>query len=104
MRSSLEYNSIERRGKQEEDRGYICFGHACFTFMVSCGLVLQIIIKGVGLNEMILEERRALEENALLSKFAPQMLLAPMAVLKAKKAFKRDAMSTDLTIRAQLVN
>ena len=67
---------------------------------------LQLIMEGVdSMNERILDEQRQRElrpasKMALLSSM---LLPAPAAVLKAKRAFKRDMLSKDLTIKAQLV-
>ena len=57
------------------------------------------------MNERILEEQRQrdLRPSSKMALLSSMLLPAPAAVLKAKRAFKRDMMSQDLTIKAQLV-
>ena len=69
-------------------------------------LTLQLIMEGVKLmKERILEEkrRRELRPASKVAALASMLLPAPATVLKAKRAFKRDMISQDLTIKAQLV-
>ena len=57
------------------------------------------------MNFEILQRRR--QEEARVgsqSTFSTQMLITPLAVMAARKAFKRDIISKNLEIRAQLVS
>jgi hypothetical protein len=65
---------------------------------------VQIVIKGVDdMHERILKKRKE-KERQKLSVMSSKLIHTPMAVLKAKRAFKRDMVSKNLTIRAQLVS
>ena len=57
------------------------------------------------MNERLVRQRR-MEEQKLQGMFrqSSKLMLVPTAVLKAKKALRRDAMSQDLTITAQFVS
>ena len=57
------------------------------------------------MNDEILERRRREEMRVgSRSTFATEMLIAPLAVMAARKAFKRDLVSENLEIRVQLVS
>jgi hypothetical protein len=55
------------------------------------------------MNMRILAARERIKRQQL-SAMASKLTFGTMAVMKAKKAFKRQAKSEDLTIRAQLVS
>ena len=73
---------------------------------VCISLALQLLIKGVNkMNKRLLEKsRRRQEKGSSFFQVASQMVVSPLAVRKATIALKRDMLSKDLEIRAQLVS
>ena len=77
------------------------------TLTCACiSLALQLLIKGVDkMNKRLLDEsRRRQEKGSSFFQVASQMMVSPLAVRKATIALKRDMLSKDLEIRAQLVS
>ena len=87
-----------------------CLRTSCLHLMLKacCCAVSQTIIEGVDkMEERLIARQHELESAGLSSSMMQQFMSVSaqgLAVKKAMKAFKRDAISKDLTLRAQLVS